>query len=221
MLKDWKVLFEHKAYLLSFIGLFLLTLGTLKLCSIWLLLNEARTHGFQLNDFILNAIPAQDYSLPIFIVNWFGIFLGIIISMRTPKRAMTLFIAVIIIILLRSITMYFIPLLPPEGIIPLRDSFLECSFYSEKILLKDLFFSGHTASLALLFFFVDIKLAKYIIGICMVTVATLLLLQHVHYTIDVVAAPLFSYFAIVSSHKLMALYCKKMKAFNKLNIVLT
>ena len=189
MLKDWKNLLANKTYLLSFICLFILMIAWLKLCSVFLLYNESRTGGLIINDFVLNRITPIDVSVPLFIINWLGIFSGMLLCIRTPKRAMALFAAVISLIILRSITMYLVPLVPPEGIIPLRDSFLECSFYGDKVLLRDLFFSGHTASLVLLFFMVDLKPVKYLIGIAAIIVGALLLLQHVHYTIDVIAAP--------------------------------
>lgn len=89
--------------------------------------------------------------------------------------------------------MYLVPLIPPEGIIPLRDTFLEGSFYGNKVLVKDLFFSGHTANLVLLAFMVDVKWLRYILFVCAAIVAFLLLKQHVHYTIDVIAAPFAAY----------------------------
>jgi len=71
---------------------------------------------------------------------------------------------------------------------------MEGSFYSGRLNLKDLFFSGHTAAILLFFFAVTRKKQKWLMLILSVIVAMGLLLQHVHYTIDVVVAPLFAWF---------------------------
>ncbi|MBT8232690.1 MAG: hypothetical protein HKN51_06260 [Saprospiraceae bacterium] len=199
----------------------LLLIVTLKLCSVFLLYNEARTGGYQLNDFVLKMIPPRDVSIPLFIVNWIGIIMGILITVRKPKGAMALFIAVMIIVVMRALSMFFVPLMPPEGIVPLRDPFLEFSFYGDKVLLRDLFFSGHTASLAVLYFFVDIKPAKYIIAVAGVIVGVLLLVSHVHYTIDIIAAPFFAYVAYLLGTKLSAKIASKFVPIEKVKAVLT
>lgn len=221
MLKEWKQLPQNKAYLISFICLFVLTLFFLKLCSIFLLYNETRTGGYLLDDYFLNILPAKDISKPLFFINWIGVFSGILMCLKTPKRAMGLFIAVISIITLRSLTMYLVPLMPPEGIIPLRDCFLECSFYDDKVLLRDLFFSGHTASMAILFFLVDEKPVKYMVGVFTLIIGFLLLVQHVHYTVDIIAAPFFAFAAAYFGKKGAEFIYTKVNSSQELKTVLT
>ncbi|HMP32034.1 MAG TPA: phosphatase PAP2-related protein, partial [Saprospiraceae bacterium] len=55
---------------------------------------------------------------------------------------------------------------------------------------KDLFFSGHVSALCLLYYLVQNKKLKYYIFIAAVVVGTLLIWQRVHYTIDVLFAPI-------------------------------
>lgn len=97
--------------------------------------------------------------------------------------------------------MYLVPLDPPIGIIPLRDPFVEGFFYDDKVLVKDLFFSGHTSNMVLLTLFMDIKWLKNILILASIIVGYLLLVQHVHYAIDVFAAPFFAYLAYRLSTK--------------------
>jgi len=220
MLKEWKQFTQNKAYVISFICLFVLTLFFLKLCSIFLLYNEARTGGYLLDDYLLKILPAKDISQPLFIINWIGIFSGILMCLRTPKLAMALFISVISIISLRSLTMYLVPLMPPEGIIPLRDCFLESSFYDDKVLLRDLFFSGHTASMAILFFLVDVKPVKYLVGVFTLIIGFLLLVQHVHYTVDILAAPFFAFAAAYLGKQGAEFIFNRVSVSNKVNTVL-
>jgi len=98
--------------------------------------------------------------------------------------------------------MYLVPLEPPIGIIPLRDPFVEGAFYDNKVLVKDLFFSGHTSNMVLLTLFMDIKWIKIILVFASAAVAYLLLVQHVHYAIDIIAAPFFAYLAYRAAIKI-------------------
>jgi len=195
MKKEWKSLWENKAYLTTWIFLLCLVLVTLKLVCIFLAYNEGRTSGPQLNDVVLNFLPVADVSTPLFAITWICILSSLPVALRTPKKSMIVFIAILVMSLIRSLTLYLVPLQPPIDIIPLRDTFLEGSFYDNKVMVRDLFFSGHTANLALLFFLIEIKWFKFILGICTFVVGFLLLKQHVHYTIDVIAAPFFAYAA--------------------------
>lgn len=193
MKKEWRALWDNKAYL--YVWLFLLgaVLTTLKFVCIFLMYNESRTIGLQLNDFVLKKLPVADVSTPLFAITWLCILITLPIALSTPKKSMVVFISILTMALLRCLTLYLVPLQPPIGIIPLRDTLLEGSFYDSKVMVRDLFFSGHTANLALLFFFLNVKWIKYIVGVCAAVVGFLLLKQHVHYTIDVLAAPFFAY----------------------------
>jgi len=66
-------------------------------------------------------------------------------------------------------------------------------FYGGKFLTKDLFFSGHTSIQFLSFLCLQKKSDKVLALISTILVASLVLVQHVHYTIDVLAAPLFTW----------------------------
>ncbi|MFT4536423.1 MAG: hypothetical protein ACI9P5_003799 [Saprospiraceae bacterium] len=195
MKKDWKALWENKTYLFSWIFLLFLVLVTLKLACIFLAYNESRISGVQLNDIVLQYLPVSDVSTPLFAITWVCILTCLPVALRTPKKSMVVFISILLMAVARSLTLYLVPLQPPIDIIPLRDTFLEGSFYDNKVMVRDLFFSGHTANLALIFFLIEIKWIKVIVGICTFVVAFLLLKQHVHYTVDVVAAPFFAYAA--------------------------
>jgi hypothetical protein len=51
-----------------------------------------------------------------------------------------------------------------------------------------LFFSGHTSTLFLMYFFQDTRIKKLFTLFSSVAVGILVLLQHIHYTIDVIIA---------------------------------
>ena len=95
-------------------------------------------------------------------------------------------------VVVRIIAMYLLPLEPPQNMIMLNDPFVEF-FGTGQTLTKDLFFSGHTATLFILFLVSEKKIIKTIFLVSTIIVAISVLLQHVHYTIDVFAAIFFTY----------------------------
>jgi membrane-associated phospholipid phosphatase len=104
-----------------------------------------------------------------------------------------------IVTIFRAFTLYIIVLEPPAKIIPLSDPIIESLFYQGDILLRDLFFSGHTANLIVVALLSDTLWVKRTILGCAAIVGCLLMVQHVHYSIDVFAAPFFAILAYKSS----------------------
>ena len=90
---------------------------------------------------------------------------------------------------------FIFPLEPPRGIILLKDPFFFYVVKPSDMITKDLFFSGHTTTMVLFTLMVENKWLKRVFFVCMLIVPVLILIQHVHYTIDVVLAPFFTYYA--------------------------
>jgi hypothetical protein len=90
--------------------------------------------------------------------------------------------------------MYLVALEPPAVTIPLEDPFVQI-FGSGEVLMKDLFFSGHTSTLFLLYLTVTAPVLRRIFLAAVVAVAIAVIVHHTHYTIDVYVAPFFSYAA--------------------------
>ncbi len=193
--KQWKSLIGNKGYFTIWIVSLFTTLAVLFIAGLYLCYNESRTNGTVLNDFVLANIEPKDVSTLLFSITWVCILGGLPILLRTPDRAMKIFWGISIMGLTRCIVMYLVPLDPPIGIIPLRDPFVEGAFYDNKVLVKDLFFSGHTSNMVLLTLFMDIKWVKIVFAFASVSVGYLLMVQHVHYAIDIIAAPFFAYLA--------------------------
>jgi len=66
-------------------------------------------------------------------------------------------------------------------------------FGTGEVLTRDLFFSGHTATLALLALLAPGRTSRRFFVVCTLLVAVCVLWQHVHYTVDVLVAPFFAF----------------------------
>ena len=86
---------------------------------------------------------------------------------------------------------------PPVGLVDLHDPLAEFFIYGENMpITKDLFFSGHTATMVFVCFFLPTAKERVIAITLSLLLVSLLLIQHVHYSLDVAAAPLFTLAAI-------------------------
>ena len=94
-----------------------------------------------------------------------------------------------------------VPLNPPQGLIPLIDP-LSNIFYGGSFITKDLFYSGHTATQFLMFLCLKKRTDKILTAISTISVAILVLMQHVHYSIDIIAAPLFAYICFIAGRSI-------------------
>ncbi|MHB8207318.1 MAG: phosphatase PAP2-related protein [Mucilaginibacter sp.] len=151
-----------------------------------------KRNGVVLHDWVLAAIPPHNVSVAIFIVIW-GMGLFVLYRALYKPRIYILYIwSMVVVCLVRMATISFVALNPPIGLIPLADP-LTGIFYGEASITKDLFFSGHIATLTLIFLCLDKKSDKMIALGAIVTVACLLLVQHIHYSIDILASPIITY----------------------------
>jgi hypothetical protein len=188
---NWKEFFKVRKNIIEF-GLTLLLL-VFVLASLANFLNfvEARP-GIILPDPILNLFNPIDLTWLIFVLIYCSLVIAILILIKNPKQILFAIQLYTLMVAVRIVSMYLLPLEPPAKMIILNDPFVEF-FGTGQTLTKDLFFSGHTATLFILFLVSEKKVYKTIFLISTVAVAVAVLLQHVHYTIDVFAAVFFTY----------------------------
>ncbi len=148
--------------------------------------------GITLPDPILSLFSPVDFSWTTFAVIYGSLVAGIVLLARHPRRLLLAIQAYLLMLITRAAAMALTPLDPPPAMILLRDPFVEF-FGTGQNLARDLFFSGHVATIWLLQFSVPGRASKIVFNLLAILVSACVLLQHVHYSIDVFAAPFFAY----------------------------
>lgn len=159
--------------------------------------------GIQFTDPLLHTFKAINLTGPIFFMIYGAILVALLSLLNSPHRLMILFEAYALMVLIRIVMMYILPLSPPNGMIFLKDPLVEF-FGTKQIMGNDLFFSGHTSSVFLLFLAVPKKIKRLFLVITIAT-ASSVLLQKAHYTVDVLVAPFVAF----------ACYCAVMRLFHR------
>ena len=189
--ESWKDVFTSTIKRSVLIGGFLLMMGLIVVLPAFFNKIEKRP-GVVLHDWVLAALPGHNFSIIIFSIIWGMGLLTLVRAVQKPAIFITYIWAMIFIIVARLISITFVPLDPPNGLVPLIDPVNEV-FYGHITVTKDLFFSGHTATMTLIYLCLEKKTDKIVAFIALITVMILLLFQHIHYTIDVLAAPVITY----------------------------
>ncbi|MGZ3787849.1 MAG: phosphatase PAP2-related protein [Bacteriovorax sp.] len=156
--------------------------------------------GFQFTDPILQHFPTIDFTRSLFFAIYSSLIIAICSWLHTPYKLMIMFQAYALMVLVRMVTLYVLPLNPPAGMILLQDPFTQYFGTSSKID-NNLFFSGHTATIFLLFLGVSKKL-KILFFFATIFIASGVLLQKTHYTVDVLIAPCISFICYYIAHEL-------------------
>lgn len=151
--------------------------------------------GVVLADPLLPLFTPTDLTWITFALIYGGLLFAIMTLVPQPSLLLRMIAAYIILVLIRIVCMYAVPLDPPPGMIPLVDPLVELFGASGKTLTRDLFFSGHTATLFLLGLGLPVRHQSVLLFLATGAVALCVLVQHVHYTIDVLVAPLAAYTA--------------------------
>jgi len=188
---DWKNELTNRTFKFKLIITSITLVALLTFLTEFLLFIEQRP-GALLNDPLLKLLPAIDVTWFTFFIIYLGLFVAVLHLIKYPKLFIAASQAYILMISLRIIAMYLIPLEPPAGMISLQDPVVEI-FGTGQLLLKDLFFSGHTATLFLFSLTARTKKMRSFFIILTILVGAAVLIQHVHYSIDVFAAPFFAF----------------------------
>jgi hypothetical protein len=188
---SWKEFLKEKRSRFELLITFLMLLIVLTALTNFLNFVEARK-GVALQDPLLNLFQPINLTWLTFALIYVSIVFAIVSLFKNPSRLVFAMQLYTLMVAVRIIAMYLMPLNPPSSMIILNDPLVEY-FGTGQTLTKDLFFSGHTATLFILFLVSENKIIKTVFMISTIAVAISVILQHVHYTIDVFAAVFFTY----------------------------
>lgn len=190
MKKSWKSAFENRRFafkFLSALAVFLIFPFKADDYFQWIQLRP----GTQWNDPLLNLIPALNVSYPIFGIIYLSVIYLLFRLLQDPDRFLWFAWAFNLETALRFLSIYLVPLDPPVGLVDLHDPLAEIFIYGDNLAItKDLFFSGHTATMVFVCFFLPTARERWVAAGLSIVLVSLLLTQHVHYSLDILAAPL-------------------------------
>jgi hypothetical protein len=200
--KLWSQYIRNKLFRNKLAGGLLLLILLIAFLPYYFAFIEARK-GIVLNDLVLNFIESANVSIPTFIIIWSLSLWYLFKSYKDPALMLLILWGFNILSISRIISIYLVPLEPPNNLIELIDPITN-SFYGAKFITKDLFFSGHTATLVCLALCLKTKRDQIIVFTGAIIVGILVLVQHVHYTIDVIAAFVFPFFLVPIAKRICA-----------------
>ncbi|GAA3974203.1 phosphatase PAP2-related protein [Hymenobacter antarcticus] len=150
--------------------------------------------GQLLADPLLALLPAHDVSVPTFALIYGAIAATLAYLLPRPQLLLRALWAYYLLQLLRMATLWLLPLEPPSTLLPLHDPVMDHLFaVTTQPIVRDLFFSGHTATMALLALAGRGRRWRTALGLLTGAVGLLVLVQRVHYSYDVLAAPFFAW----------------------------
>lgn len=164
--------------------------------------------GFAFKDPLLSLFEPVDLTWFTFGLIYISLIVALVSISYHPENLLIALQSYSLVFFFRLCTIFLLPLDEPSTTISLTDPFVEF-FGGGETLHRDLFFSGHTATMFIFYLTSVNKTMRKIFLFATVLVAFAVLIQHVHYTIDVVAAPFFAY----SSYRIALLISSGKKIF--------
>ena len=146
-------------------------------------------------DPLLPLLPALDVSVPLFLVMYAVVAVALAALWRHPQRMLRTAMAYVLLLLLRMVSMSLYTLEAPPGYIPLEDPISTLFYPDRQPFHKDLFFSGHVATVVLLGLALPGRRLRLVMHLVAAMVALAVMVQRVHWTVDVIAAPFFAVLA--------------------------
>ena len=165
--------------------------------------------GSILVDPLLSLFDAKPVTWITFLLIYGAVVMAIVNLLPNPRQLIHAIQSYILLVLFRIVLMWSAPLDPPLTTIPLADPIVEF-FGTGIVLTKDLFFSGHTSLMFLLCLVCNKKLRPVIILIT-IGVGVCVLIQHVHYLVDVLVAPFIAY----ASYRIVKIIQGEGRSFSK------
>ena len=201
--QEWVHAFSIKGFFTRLVVAFIMVPSLLIFLKYYFQYLETRD-GTVLNDWLLERLFPENFSAHIFGLLYLSVFIGFLYLFTKPFILLRVLETAFIVFSIRIFTLYLVKLNPPAGIIPLTDPIANYFGYGGPLITKDLFFSGHTACILILFLAVKNRWLKMFFLIASIAIMAMLLWQHVHYSVDILGALFFT----VSGWKITGRYLK-------------
>ena len=193
--RTWPAAWALAGFRLRLVGVVLLLLSLLPVVPGFYHFIQARP-GQRLADPLLELLPVHDVSALTFALIYGAIAATLAYLLPRPQRLLQALWAYYFLQLLRMGTLWLLPLEPPTTLLILHDPVMDRIFeVTTQPIVRDLFFSGHTATMVLLTLAGRGRSWRWVLGLMSVAVGVLVLVQRVHYSYDVLAAPFFAWAA--------------------------
>lgn len=192
VLQDWKIALKNKRFLFCLIAVVLLFAGQMTFVAYFQRQIELR-NGLSFDDPVFKNFPVISFDIITFIALYTAHLLALVLAFKRSEIFLQLITGYFFVYFFRIISIYLLPLDPPVGTVILQDPFLY--YFGGGDITKDLFYSGHTASTFMAFLVTKNRKAKMYIAFVLPLIVIGVLMQRVHYTIDVYAAFFFTFTA--------------------------
>jgi len=191
----WKdVLSDRRELFVSAITLIVLVFTLTSYASF--LTGIERRPGFAFTDPLHQLVGPVDLTWPIFLILYGALIAAVGLLVGQPLILFRVLRAYTILVAIRMLCMWMLPLDPPTTMIALSDPIVELfTTDSASTLTRDLFFSGHTATFFLIGAVVPNKIFRRVYYGLGTLIAFMVIVQHVHYTVDVLVAPMAAFTA--------------------------
>jgi hypothetical protein len=216
-LQAWRAYFDvpgNKSFFaFSFIANTILLIASAKV----LAYNASHPGHFIPPDPLMRWLQPIDLSVPIFILEYLAIIFLFFYMTDKPGYFIKCLWSVSVLLWLRTITVMLIRFSPSPDMIVLTDPFTQFFFGEDVKVTNDLFFSGHVGLLAFFYFIVENKYLKAFLLFTIIAVGFMLIWQQVHYTLDVLFAPVFSklVFELVTKDRLKFWFLERFARLSK------
>ncbi len=191
----WKIFWQSKKNK-QYFRIAMLIFTAMFVCVFFTLRYVETRQGFVIEDWSLDIFGKPlDFSIGIFAITYFSMIYAISTNVMRPQTFLHMLITYAFMQLLKCLILLCVPLNPPTNILPLSDPILETLFYGGNVNLKDLFYSGHVATVCIAFVYARPRVMKTAFVVLGFALAFMMAQQRVHYILDVVAAPVFVWIA--------------------------
>jgi len=179
-------LVERRHLLVLSLALFVVALGADYACGTYV----TSCNAVPVPDLILDRLPSVDLSF-LFTYGYMALIVGMFLYpiCRRPQVLHVIAFQFSLLLIVRSVFMIFTHLSTPAGAIAVQFP----GFFSRLYFDNDMFFSGHTAMPFLGFYLFRDSRLRYVYLVGSIVMGLVVLLMHLHYSIDVFAAFFMTY----------------------------